>query len=62
MLAALDAILNLFSKRTRDVDTINKAIDNLRQGDDEIERRLRVLRDQVDVYQRTNRPEDSPDG
>lgn len=54
MLAAIEAILGLFSKRTRDIDVIDRAIDNLRQGDDEIDRRLRALRDQVDVYRRTS--------
>jgi Mg2+ and Co2+ transporter CorA len=61
MLAAIDAILNLFSKRERDVDVIDEAIKNLHQSDDEIERRLRTLRTQVDVYQRTNNPEDASD-
>ena len=49
---AIEAILNLFSKRTRDMDVIDKAIDSLHQSDDEIERRLQALRTQVEVYQR----------
>lgn len=61
MISAIDALLNLFSKRGRDVDVIDEAIKNLHQSDDEIEKRLRTLRTQVDVYQRTQRLEGSTD-
>ncbi len=57
MIPAIDALLSLFSRRRRDVDLIDQAIDNLNQGDDEIERRLRELRARADVYERTTRPE-----
>jgi hypothetical protein len=61
VISAIDALLNLFSKRGRDVDVIDEAIKNLHQSDDEIEKRLRTLRTQVDVYQRTQRLEGSTD-
>jgi hypothetical protein len=62
MLPTIDAILGLFSKRRRDTDTLNQVIDNLHRSDEELELRLRRLRDQVDVYQRTTRREGEPDG
>jgi hypothetical protein len=61
MLAAIEAIMCLFSKRTRDIDVIDKAIDQLRQSDDEIERRLRELRDRVEVYERARFPDGASD-
>ena len=60
MLPTIDAILNLFTKRRHGLDVIDEAIDNLHRSDDELERRLRSLRDQVDVYQRSQAPEDQP--
>ena len=58
--SAIDAILNhLFPGRRHDTDTVDQVIDNLGRTDDELERRLRALRAQVDVYQRTMRREGS---
>ena len=62
MLAAIDMLLSLFGKRARDVDVIDKAIDNLHQSDTEIEARLRELRARVEVYQRGQANDETHDG
>lgn len=43
----------LFGHHDRQHKTIDRAIEHLQRDDHELERRLKVLRDQVDVYQRT---------
>jgi hypothetical protein len=60
MLAMLETLLKMVKKRTADMDMIDRAIDNLHQSDEELEWRLRRLRDQVDVYQRTHAESEYP--
>jgi FtsZ-binding cell division protein ZapB len=59
---AIDTILSMFTKRHHELDLVDHLIDNLQQGDDELERRLKELRDHVDVYQRTMRKDGGDDG
>lgn len=47
----------LFGKHDRDHFVIDRTIQALGESDRELDRRLKMLRDQVDVYQRTSRQE-----
>ena len=48
----------IFARHDRRHMVIDQTIDRLQREDRELERRLKLLRDQVDVYQRTTEPED----
>ena len=51
-------VSRIFARHDRRHMVIDQTIDRLQQEDRELERRLKLLRDQVDVYQRTSAPED----
>jgi uncharacterized Ntn-hydrolase superfamily protein len=51
-------VSRIFSRHDRRHTVIDQTIDRLQQEDRELERRLKLLKDQVDVYQRTSAPED----
>jgi hypothetical protein len=55
-------IAKLFGHHDTTHRVIDRTISELQRDDRELDRRLRILRDQVDVYQRTTRPEDRSGG
>jgi hypothetical protein len=58
-MSLMERLIRLMGHHDRRHAAIDSTIDALQRDDRELDRRLRILKDQVDVYQRTDQSEGS---